>query len=434
VLLLVFCCIIYAISERHRRLEFYERLDAEATTSAELLFGRETISPETYKLLDQNHITVLNEEEIIIYDYKDSLVYESGTDFLNVDRLKLNKVRLEKEIRWREGDREIVGVLFTDRYNRFVVFASAIDKYGFNKIKNLAWVLGIGWVLAAFVVFAVGWVYAYRALLPLKKLIGKVDEVTVSRLDLRVEVSHEQDEIGQLAQRFNQMLDRLQAAFLSQKAFVSNASHELRTPLTAMMGQIQVALMDEDPIEWKQTLESVLEDTQNLTKLSNGLLTLASVNVEENTVALSPVDIKIVFEEVISELLRAHTNYNVCVNALLSDTRMVIGNEALLRIVMLNLLENGCKYSPNHTVNVRFQKDKNFQHISFHNIGTPIPAHELPQIFKPFRRGTNAIRTTGHGIGLSLAERIVKLHRGRIEVNSTQEKGTIFTLHLPLQF
>ncbi|MCU0341965.1 MAG: two-component sensor histidine kinase, partial [Spirosomaceae bacterium] len=144
VLLLLFCIIIYMISEQQRRLEFYQRLDAEATTSAKMFFGSEVISRELYKLLDENHITVLNDEEIIIYNYQDSLIYESGTDVLKVDRNTLNRVRLEKEIRWREGEREIVGVYFTDPDDRLVVFASAIDKYGFQKIKNLAWVLGIG--------------------------------------------------------------------------------------------------------------------------------------------------------------------------------------------------------------------------------------------------------------------------------------------------
>ncbi|MCU0341386.1 MAG: HAMP domain-containing histidine kinase, partial [Spirosomaceae bacterium] len=305
-------------------------------------------------------------------------------------------------------------------------------KYGFQKIENLAWVLGIGWFVATLVVFLVGWVYAERALLPIKKLIGKVDEVTASRLDLRVEIPQEQDEIGQLAQRFNRMLDRLQEAFLTQKAFVSNASHELRTPLTAIRGQIQVALMDDDPDEWKQTLESVLEDTQNLTKLSNGLLTMASVSVEENTVALAPVSLQRIFEEVKNELLKAHPSYTVLLNSPPTADTTVLGNNALLRIALLNLTENGCKYSPNHTVNVAFKKQGVFQQITFQNTGNPIAADELPHIFKPFRRAANSARIAGHGIGLSLTERIVWLHRGSIAVNSSTQEGTTFTLQLPI--
>jgi len=114
VLLLLFCIVIYILVERHRYSQFYERLRAEATTSAELIFGKANLNPELFKLLDKNHLTVLNEEERIIYDYRDSLVYESGTDYLKVDKALLNRVRLENEVRWNEGSREVVGVLFAD--------------------------------------------------------------------------------------------------------------------------------------------------------------------------------------------------------------------------------------------------------------------------------------------------------------------------------
>jgi nitrate/nitrite-specific signal transduction histidine kinase len=221
ILLLLFCIVIYLLAERHRKTQFYEQLKAEANSNVELLFGKETLSPELYKLLDKNHLTVLNEEEIIIYNYRDSLVYESGTDYLKVDKTILNHVRLEKEFRWDEGKREVIGVLFADEYNRFVVFASAVDKYGHSEVSNLLLVMGVGWFISGFIVFLVGWFYAYRALLPLKKLIGRVDAITASRLDLRVDVGNTPDEIGQLAERFNQMLDRLEEAFQLQRAFVS---------------------------------------------------------------------------------------------------------------------------------------------------------------------------------------------------------------------
>lgn len=434
-LLLVFCIVIYLLSERHRRTEFYERLKAEATTSAELLFGKETVSPELFKLLDKNHLTVLNEEEIIIYDYRDFLVYESGIDFLKVDKSILRRVRLEREIQWREGQREVVGVLFADRYNRFVVFASAIDKYGYSEVSNQLWVLIFGWLISGIVVFFVGWIYSSRALLPIKKLINNVDKITASRLDMRVEVANQQDEIGQLAKRFNRMLDRLEEAFELQRAFVSNASHELRTPLTAITGQIEVALMDNDPQEWQETLQSVLEDTRQLNRLSNGLLALAKVGMDESAVKLGEVQLDEVFWQVRSELLKAYPHYAIEVDTTqISEEKThlaVWGNEALIRIALTNLLENGCKFSADDTVNVRFVTIPDIFQISFQNTGAVIPKEELPQIFKPFRRGSNARKAAGHGIGLSLTARIIKLHHGTLSVESSEGQGTIFAIQLP---
>ncbi len=435
ILLLLFCIVIYLLVERHRRTQFYERLRAEATTSAELLFGKETVSPELFKLLDKNHLTVLNEEELIIYDYRDSLVYESGTDYLKVDKALLNRIRLEKEVRWHEGPREVVGVVFADQYNRFVVFASAIDKYGYSDVQNLLWVLGVGWLLGSCIVFGVGWVYAYRALLPLKILIGRVDAITASRLALRVDVPDTQDEIGQLAERFNRMLDRLEEAFQLQRAFVSNASHELRTPLTAITGQIEVALMDDNPQEWHDTLRSVLDDTRQLNRLSNGLLSLAKVSMEESAVKLTEVYLDEIFWQVRSDLLKAYPGYVVKVDMASYSNEpthfSVLGNEPLLQIALTNLLENGAKFSPDHTIEVRFNRLPHAFEIYFHNSGPEIPSEELPLIFKPFRRGSNARAIAGHGIGLSLTERIIKLHRGSLSVDSVPHQGTTFVMTLP---
>ena len=436
-LLLGFCLVIYFQAVWHRKTEFYQRLDAEAMTSVQLLFGQETISPDLFKLLDKNKMTVLNEEEIIIYDYQNKLVYESGTDYLTVDKTLLDRVRIEKEVRFKNGRREIVGVYFDDAKNHFVVFASAVDKYGFSKVQNLAWVLLFGWLLGTLVVFAVGWIYAQRALLPLKKLIQKVDRITASRLDLRVGVANERDEIGQLAARFNQMLDRLEESFRVQKAFVSNASHELRTPLTAITGQIEVALMDNDPQEWQATLQSVLEDARNLNKLSNGLLTLAGVSMDESAVKMAAVQVDEIFWQVRNELLKARPNYEVqtTMAELPSNSTLTVqGNEPLLRIALLNLMENGCKFSPNHQVRVYITNQNQSLHLRFQNDAPAIAADELPHIFKPFRRGSNAHKIAGHGIGLSLTERIVKLHQGSIEVESGPEQGVIFTITLPQKF
>jgi signal transduction histidine kinase len=433
-LLLAFCVVIYYLSERYRRAEYEERLRQEALTSVELLFGKETISPETFKLLDKNRMTVLNQEEIIIYNYLNRIIYESGTDYLTVTPETMNRVRLEKEIYWREGNREIVGTVFQDRYNRFVVFASAVDKYGFLKQRDLALILTLGWLLTTVVILLAGWLYAGRSLRPLQRVVGRVDEITASQLSLRLAEGTEQDEISQLSQRFNQMLDRLEDAFRSQRAFVAHASHELRTPLTAITGQLQVSLMaDESPADLRATMQSVLDDVRGMNQLANGLLSLANISLDENSVRVGTVAVDELLLDVEAELLRARPSYRVRRDwPDQPDGFSVPGTAPLLRAAFLNLMENGCKFSPDHTVTVRLQPAPDALTITFQNGGMSIPADELPTIFQPFRRGTNARSVPGHGIGLSLTERIVRLHQGRIGVVSDAENGTLFSLTLPI--
>lgn len=433
-LVLIFCLLIYFFARQYRKEEFQQRLRAEALTSVELLFGKETISPELFRLLDKNQVTVLSHEEIIIYDYQNKIVYESGNDYLDVSVQTLNRVRLEKEIYWRTDNREIVGIAYTDPINRFVVFASAVDQYGFSKLRNLAFLLSTGWLLMSGLVFVAGWFYAGRSLHPIQRIISGVDEITASRLDLRLPEGTKQDELMQLSHRFNQMLDRIEEAFQIQRSFVSHASHELRTPLTAITGQIQVALLARDePEQLYEMLQSVLDDVKEMNRLTNGLLALASLNMDEKTHEFTPVALDELLWQVRSELLKTHADYSVHVFSESTHSHWnVYASEVLLRTALVNLMENGCKFSPDRAVSVLLKSEPDCFLISFHTQGAFIPADELPQIFKPFQRGSNARHVRGHGIGLSLTDRIIRQHRGRLTVESDEQTGTLFTVALPV--
>jgi len=435
-LLLVFCLIIYLLAEQHRRNEFYDRLRAEAFASVELLFGSETISPELFKLLDKNKITVLQQEEIIIYDYRNQIIYESGTDYVNIPVSVLDRVRQEREVQLREGNREMVGVRYRDTGKSFMVFASATDTYGFSKQQNLAMLLATGWLVATGLVFGAGRLFAGKFLEPVNRIIRQVDNITASRLDLRVDEGNGRDEIARLAYRFNQMLDRLEESFHLQQAFVSNASHELRTPLTAITGQLEVALLTENSVdELESTLRSVLEDVRQLNRLSNGLLSLARLSREEARIDFVPLRIDELLVHTQNELQKMHPSFLVWVEMNdfpESEADLYLrGSQSLLRTALFNLLENGCKFSPNHTVQVRMKFPSDYLMLEFNNQGDPIPADELPFIFKPFFRASHSRHIPGHGIGLSLTERIIHLHMGSLLVQSTQVAGTTFTVILP---
>ncbi len=435
-LLLVFCVVIYGIAERHRQTEFRQRLHAEALTSAELLFGRDSIGRQLHKLLDKNHMTVLPDEEIIMYNHRNQIVYESGTDYLTVPKSRLDQVRLQGDVYWQTGPREIAGVRYHSPTNRLVVLASAVDKYGFSKQRNLALLLVVGWLMAVLIVLLAGRIYAGRTLRPIRQIIDRIDTITASNMEQRLAESPDDDELTQLAQQFNRMIDRLEDAFRLQRTFVSHASHELRTPLTVITGQLEVALLaNEDLPQLRSTVRSVLEDVRDMNQLTNGLLNLANVSVDQSAVTMSVVRLDEVIWQVRADLLRLRPTYEVVVNfgrtASHQTDLTILGSVPLLRIAIFNLMENGGKFSPDHRVSIQFLVEPTALTVSFHNEGIPIDADELPEIFKPFKRGANGRAVAGHGIGLSLTERIVKLHRGRLTVVSDPTEGTTFSLSLP---
>lgn len=436
ILLALFCLILYLVAKQYRGREFQNRLQAEAVTAGHLLVGQERIGPTLYKLMDKNQLTVLPQEEIIIYNDTNRLVYESGTDYLTITPATLNHIRQQQQVYWQEANREIVGILFAENQRPFVIVASGIDTYGVRTLQNLAQLMVVGWCLMTGLILVAGRFFAGRTLQPINQINQRIDTITASNLSLRLPEGDRADELTRLAQRFNRMLDRLEDAFRLQRSFVSYASHELRTPLTAITGQLEVSLLAEDePDELRATLRSVLDDVRGLNRMANGLLTLASASMDASAVPMGPVQLDTLLEQVRRELIRLHPGYTIHLHLVPSDTPatnwQLTGSEALLRTAIFNLLDNGGKFSANHTVSVTLLTQENLVQLAVHNTGAVIPADQLSAIFIPFQRGRNASGQPGHGIGLPLIERIVQLHQGQIRVESSDEAGTTFTVTFP---
>lgn len=434
ILLLVFSTVIYFESEVYRQKEYKVRLSQEALTAATIIFNKNEISPDLLKLLDKNNVTALNQEEIIIYDIDDKVIYESGSDTPNLNHELLNKIRKEKELFWEENELEMYGTVIKNNNKQYIVLASAVDKYGLSKQKNLALTLGVSALLLVCISAITGWLFARRMLLPIQQMIKKIDRIRASQLNLRLDEGNKADELEQLSIRFNQMLDRLEKAFQTQRSFVSHASHELRTPLTAITGQIQVSLLANDnQADLKLMIQSVLDDVQQLNKLTNNLLDLTSIDVDDTKFKHTLVNVLEVIWQIRTELLKKNPDYQILISLDDRAEQMpeVKGNEGLLYTALINLIENGAKFSPKNSVEVKIKIENKGLLIYFHNKGSEIPANELNHIFEPFKRGSNSRNTKGHGVGLSLTRRIVQLHKGEIKVVSSEIEGTTFTLLLP---
>lgn len=436
VLLGLSCLVLYWVAEKYRGREFENRLKAEATSAGHFLVGPKRIGPALYKLMDQNQLTVLPREELVIYDPADKLVYESGNDYLAISAQTLALVRQLNVYHFEQDEREIVGVVFREDKVPYVIFASGVDVYGLRMTRNLAQILFSGWILMTGIMLVAGRFYAGRMLRPISDINQRIDRITASNLSQRLPVGEKNDEITQLGQRFNRMLNRLEDAFRLQRTFVSNASHELRTPLTAITGQLEVSLLaDDDPEELRATLRSVLDDVRGLNRMVNGLLALASANMDASSVPMGMVHLNTLLDQVITEMKRLYPQYTIDLTTQTSGAGNVswqlIGNEALLKSAIFNLIENSCKFSPAQTANVQLTGSAGELQLAVHNTGPAIPPDQQEVIFIPFQRARNASGKQGFGIGLPLTKRIVELHKGQLALTSTAEAGTTFTIRFP---
>lgn len=431
VILLLASFFIYVFSADYREEEFYTRLENKANNTAKLLIEVDEVDVNLLRRLEENNPISLPEEKITIYNFRDSVLFTTDESrAIHISQDLLQQIRLEEQVRYRQGDYEVLGFLFKAKYDRFVVVAAAIDVYGWKKVKNLRFILIVVFASSIVVVSFTGWLYAGRALDPIAKVVNQVADISINSLNRRVDEGNGKDEIAKLAQTFNTMLKRLENSFITQKNFIANASHELRTPLTAITGQIEVTLLNSrTPQDYQDVLNSILEDIKNLNLLSNRLLLLAQTSSEERQKKMTKIRIDELIWQAKEELTKLNPEFviNIDLNENLDDeSKLTIqGDEQLIKIALANVMENGCKYSTDHSVNVFIQsKFTQKLEIIFRDKGIGIPAADLKNIFQPFSRGSNTQGIKGHGIGLSMVQGIVKLHSGEIEVLSEENKGT----------
>lgn len=220
-----------------------------------------------------------------------------------------------------------------------------------------------------------------------------------------------------------------------QNRFVADASHELRTPLTALRTTIEVTLRDKNLNleEAKKIMGSNLQDVDDLQTLSNSLLLLAQTGNSQNELVIQELSLKNLGEASVSKLAVLAKDKNVEIHSDIKDATFKGDNDKLTRLLII-LLENAIKYSPqNSQVDLVAFKDQTGVHLIVKDDGVGIAKDDQPHIFDRFYRADKSrSQTSGHGLGLAIAKKIIDLHNGSIGVTSKPDAGSSFNVWLPL--
>ncbi|UYQ95202.1 ATP-binding protein [Chitinophaga horti] len=438
VLLVTFATLAYFLSVKERRQEFQDRLEYRARSVASVL--EEGIRQETQllKKLEETSFQDLYRESIVVYNHNNDVVYSSQRDTaisIKIDILKF--IRRGGVYHFERDNLETVGIYHDKGKEPLVIIVSALDKYGLSFVASLRQILLIELAISVILLVGIAYLFARKMMQPVNRLVQEVNSINANNLqDNRVTITGK-DEIASLGGNFNTMLQRLSNSFDLQKSFVSNASHELRTPLASMISQLQVTLSrSRTPEEYEQTLHSVLEDAENLSDLTNGLLQLAQSDMNQSQSLFRPVRI----DELLLELpnlikLKQKGSARVEINfGDIPDNEAMVtcnGNESLLKVLFLNLVDNACKFSPDNAAAVTIHTEPGQIVVAVRDNGIGIPAEEISKVFEPFYRAQNAAAMRGHGLGLSICKRIVGIHHGVISVEAKVGEGTTFEVRLP---
>lgn len=281
-----------------------------------------------------------------------------------------------------------------------------------------------------------GFFLANKALKPVDKITQTVERIGEKNLSQRLIFKITDDEIGRLIVVFNNMLDRLERAFESQRRFTGDVSHEIRSPLTIIKGDIEVALRKQRaPDEYQRVLRSNLEEIDRMTKLVDDLLVLARADYGDFQLQIESVRLDQLLDEIVTYCQGQARAKDIEIGQKTDGEIYIKGDKNRLRQLMLNLVENALMYTPpSGRIELMLGKEDGNAKLSVKDNGIGIPEQDLPHIFDRFYRvdKTRSRKQGGTGLGLSICQSIVAAHNGKIEVQSEIEKGSTFTVLLPL--
>jgi signal transduction histidine kinase len=433
-IILVFGISVYFFSAQHRKNEFFQRLKTRVEIAEKIFLEREAFSEEDYDKIRRQFLNSLPDEteEVVELNegWQQKLTYRYPDDFL--------ETLLEQEEAYFYNDTiQGAGRIFHLREGNYAVMITAVDKVGMRVLSNLRTIVVLAMLVCIFVISILSHYISRTLMLPIARKIQKANTISVSNLHERLNVFNPDDELGQLAISFNNLLDRLERSFDMQKLFVANASHELRNPLTAILGEAEVALEKERTSrDYQESLKNISMEADRLNLLVNNLLQLSAVSYNPSEIVkrdeLRVSDL--IFEALKKfELLDPLNQLQLIgYDASTEADRFVLGNRNLLVTALINVFDNASKFSSNGPVEVTVTSNEETVTISVKDKGVGISKEDIPKITQPFFRADNVRQIRGTGIGIPLTVRILELHQGSLQVESELNQGTTVRITLPL--
>ncbi|WEK20538.1 MAG: ATP-binding protein [Candidatus Pedobacter colombiensis] len=433
-IMLILLSAIYFTFRKFLEADFFARLTDRTMVTAKLYLEADEISTDSLNKVRGQYLQKLNGEVIRIYNSKNSAAF-IGDDQQYWSNSTINKVRNAGKLKFKEGERQVVGIYYKDNQGDFVIIASAVDQstdYRLDKLRKI--------MLVIFVIIFIGlllsgrWI-AKKILKPLNHFIQEVKQIKSSNLHFRVEEGKNKDEINLLAQNFNNLMEHLEQAFVLQRTFVANASHELRTPITRMTIAAELALSQErEKQDYQKALNSVLEDAEKMESIITGLVNLAQTDLDFASSKLSPVRIDEILWILQKEWKdRSALNLHIEMKNLPeNETELLVeANPILLHIALNNIVSNAFKFSDNQPVQCLLDIQSTEISVSFTDQGIGIAESELKEIFKPFYSSAVESGHTGNGMGLYMAHKIITLYKGSITATSQKGHGTTIKVIFP---
>jgi signal transduction histidine kinase len=347
---------------------------------------------------------------------------------IGIDTGRVRSYTLERE-HWLVYDQAI-----TEEDNIVGVLRAGTSlKASDDMLNGLLLAFAIAAPVYLLVTIAGGLFIAGRALSPIDKMTKVAREIGRSNLSKRLNLKNRGDEVGRLAETFDEMLSRLEQAFMKEKQFTSDASHELRTPLAVMYAYVESMLSgDKSMAELRESAETIQLEVNRMKRVVSQLLILTRGDDKKYEPEYERFNLGTVIRNIILERQEIGEREDITIRCEAIDDVDVTADQTLMMQMLINLIDNALKFNrPDGTVTIQAQKTVNgYVRIIVDDTGEGIPQEDIPHIFDRFFRGSKSRNSAGAGLGLSIVKWIVDLHKGTVSAHSGPA-GTRFSVEIP---
>ena len=318
-----------------------------------------------------------------------------------------------------------------------IVIGSSLERTDeeLESLRDILWYVG---PLALIIAGIGGWFLARHSLSPVVAMVDRARRIGAGNLGERLPVGNRRDELGRLALTFNDLLGRLEQSMVQQRQFMADASHELRTPVATARTAASVALQQASrgESEYREALDIIEQQTSRLSRIVDDMFTLARADAGNYPMRRMPMYLDEIVEEVARGARVLAGPRNVSVQASTVESAAFVGDEDLIRRLLVNLVDNAVRHSPpDTTVTMVLETTGAAYTIGISDGGPGIPPHVQPHIFERFYRGDAArsrdVAYDGAGLGLALARWIAREHGGDVVLADSSEAGSTFVITLP---
>ncbi|UUC46879.1 HAMP domain-containing sensor histidine kinase [Flavobacterium cerinum] len=420
----------YSIKETYK-----DKLLGIAELSGNFYLEKDELPAKSHKKVEKEFKRI-SKESVRLYRANSKEIYVNDTlDFKVTDQL-IELTRNKGSITFKKGNRQFLSLLYKDNQGDFVIVVSGVDKTGSTQLSNLKKMLLFFGFLGLSIHFLLTWLLANRTFRPLNKLLNQINSIKGDDWKSRLRYTNKGDELAMLVGEFNYLLDRIESSATTQKNFLKNASHEIKTPLAIIIGDIEVGLNHErSEQEYKELLVSVKENALHLKSVTESLITLSNLEVN-NQINNEKVRIDEILFDVLEKKKIEYPGRKAQLNFITGDEfkeelLIVNGNGHLLFVALNNIVDNAFKFSGHQDIRIEINLKEDKLRIVIRDYGAGMPAGSNENIFKLFYRNPENTTIPGHGIGLYLTKQILQRHHIVNEVASVQGEGTAFTLFFP---